>query len=66
MQDNVILGVEIGTPVANFDRAFEFDDLENRLVVMVMNGDTFLVFFCENTGGARWDITEGTVCYSCA
>lgn len=40
---NLVLDIEIGSPVANFGRTFEFRDLKNGVIIVVVHSDGLLI-----------------------
>lgn len=47
MQDNVVLDVEIGSPVADFCCTLEVENLNDRILVNIVQHDMLLVFLDE-------------------
>lgn len=43
MEVNLVLNVEIGSPMANFGRALKLDDLENGVIVVVVHRHGLLI-----------------------
>lgn len=64
VQKNIVLNIQIGTPVTNFNRPLEFDDLEHRVVVPVMYYDLLLFLFDERLVRGRhiiiWSVSDSS------
>lgn len=51
MENNIILNVQIGSPVTNFRCTSELEHFQDRVIIAVMQNNTLLVF-----------IKEGLIC----
>lgn len=59
---NIILDIEIGSPVADFRGPTQLRDSENRAVVLVVYFDSLLNRVREMLAIGWGDITEGAIC----
>ena len=61
MQHNLILGVQVGAPMADFHGSLEVADFQNGLVIGVVDSHGLLNAVQEVVGSADWDVLEGAV-----
>lgn len=64
MQPDVVLDVQVRSPVAKLNRALELGDFEHGMVVLVMYDDRSLHRIDEILRGGR-NVVVRSVCYRC-
>lgn len=61
VQRDLILSVDVGTPMADLHGAFQFAHFQNRLFMIVVNSNGLLVLFKESSLCGWWDILVGAI-----
>lgn len=61
MQPDVVLDIQIGAPVANLCSAFQSGELNDRIPIFVMHGDTFLLTLHKFFVRRRRDVIVWTI-----
>ena len=60
-QHNLVLDIQIGSPVADFSGTFVFNDGQDRLVVLVVDRKDLLFSVLECYSHGRTDALEGSI-----
>lgn len=66
VQIYLIFNVKVGSPVTDLSETLKFGDLEAWLIMVVMDGNRFLIGFEEGSLGARRNMFERPIRYSSA
>jgi len=61
VQHNLILGVQVGAPMADFHSSLEVADFKDGLVIVVVDNQGLLNAVQKVVGSADWDVLEGPV-----
>ena len=63
MEDNFILNIEVGTPVADLRRSLEFTNFQHGEIVIVVNGDSLLILGCKVRRNRFGDVIIWAISY---
>lgn len=66
MEMNFIFDIQVRSPVTDLSSASVFHDFQHREVIVVMDGDSLLMFVAKGAVRRRSNVMVWSVCYRCA
>ena len=65
VQENLILSINVSTPVTDLNRAFKIENFQHRLVMVIMHRNRLLILVDEINQSTRWNVVVRSIYHCC-